>query len=425
MIALLTSVGWNTLAAIGLAVAVLIAGRVWKRPELIHVLWVVVLVKLVTPGLITIDAVPAPVEQTAAVSAAVALQGTSVAVVGEMPIVAPSIPWTLIVFVAWVAGSVLFLGTAIVRVRRFLSALQVTVPPDPELLRSIESLAWRMNVQPRPRVRVVDAAVSPMVWGGLGGATLILPMKLMRELDAAERETLLAHELAHLKRGDCWIRWIELAVTAALWWNPVVWWVRRNLRRAEEQACDRWVLELLPRAQRAYADGIVKTVEFLAGHQRTPALATGATGTRHIQERLTMILAPSRPGRLRRPLLPALVIALLALPVIPGFAERGDSGKDDGTKAELHQLEKQALDLERQLYEIQRKREAVERKLELDRIERDSVEMKRQIDELRAQGMHAEAAEDNGSRAELEDKREKLTLELKRIEAKLEAGRLR
>ena len=138
-----------------------------------------------------------------------------------------------------------------------------------------------------------------------------------------------------------------------------------------------------------------------------------------------MILAPSRPGRLRRPLLPALVIALLALPVIPGFAERGDSGKDDGTKAELHQLEKQALDLERQLYEIQRKREAVERKLELDRIERDSVEMKRQIDELRAQGMHAEAAEDNGSRAELEDKREKLTLELKRIEAKLEAGRLR
>jgi beta-lactamase regulating signal transducer with metallopeptidase domain len=356
------------------------------------VLWIVVLVKLVTPGFVTIDAIPSPAEAAAAMTAPIALPATFVAAPTETPAAARAVHWTSIAFGVWLAGSVLFLAVATARVRRFLRALRVAVPADPILIESVAQLARRIGVG-CPRLRVVDAAVSPMVWGGFDGATLILPLKLMRELDGVERDTLLAHELAHLKRGDCWVRWIELAVTAALWWNPVVWWVRRNLRRAEEQACDRWVLELLPRAGRAYADGIVKTVEFIAGHHRTPALATGATGTRQIEERLTMILDPSRPARLRRPLLPALVLALFALPVIPGFAERADSGDDDGAKAELHELERQALDLERRLYEIQRKREEVERKLELGRFERESAEMRRRIDGLRAQGMHAEVAE--------------------------------
>ena len=58
MSALLESVAWNSLAVVALALFVLVAGRVWKRPELLHVLWLVVLVKLVTPGMIRFEALP-------------------------------------------------------------------------------------------------------------------------------------------------------------------------------------------------------------------------------------------------------------------------------------------------------------------------------------------------------------------------------
>ena len=37
-----------------------------------------------------------------------------------------------------------------------------------------------------------------------------------------------------------------MAVTAAFWWLPVVWWVRRTLREAEEQCCDAWVVWTFP-----------------------------------------------------------------------------------------------------------------------------------------------------------------------------------
>jgi hypothetical protein len=32
------------------------------------------------------------------------------------------------------------------------------------------------------------------------------------------------------------------------WWDPVAWWARREVERAEERSCDAWVLWSLPTA---------------------------------------------------------------------------------------------------------------------------------------------------------------------------------
>ena len=90
MSALFEFVAWNSLAALALALLVLVAGRVWKRPELLHVLWLVVLVKLVTPGVIRFDALPDVLEIAPAVLAAqpegvVALAAPAVAVIVAEP----------------------------------------------------------------------------------------------------------------------------------------------------------------------------------------------------------------------------------------------------------------------------------------------------------------------------------------------------
>jgi hypothetical protein len=231
-----------------------------------------------------------------------------------------------------------------------------------------------------------------MVWGGLRQSTLVLPSKLLERLTAEETDTLITHELAHVKRRDPWIRWVELAVTAVLWWNPLVWWVRRRLRHAEEQACDRRVLEMFPCARRAYAEGIIKTVEFLAGHDRTPQFATGAAGTRHIKERLTMILNPSSKSRLRHPLVPALLLALLALPIVPGFAERDDK-PDDEARAEILELEREAAELQERLHQIQAEQNALQMRLGETRHRTAEIDARRKVEELQRRGHLEEAAE--------------------------------
>ena len=60
------------------------------------------------------------------------------------------------------------------------------------------------------------------------------------------------------------------------WWHPVVWYARRELREAEEQCCDAWVVATLPGAGRAYASALLDTLDFLsAAPPAVPLLASG------------------------------------------------------------------------------------------------------------------------------------------------------
>ena len=395
MSALLESVALNSLAALALALLILVAGRVWRRPELLHVLWLVVLVKLVTPGVIRLHALPDVLGPTPALlpmppAGALAPADLSAAIPVALKAADPA-RWPAWPSAVWIAGSVLFLAFVSFQCLRFARAMRAASPAGRVLGERVANLAQRIQVAP-PRTLVLDATVPPMVWGTLRQSTLVLPSQLLNRLTADETDTLLTHELAHLKRRDPWIRWVELGVTAALWWNPLVWWVRRRLRHAEEQACDRRVLELFPRAQRAYADAIVKTVEFLAGHGRAPQFATGAAGTRHIKERLTMILNPASKRRLRHPLVPAVLLALLALPIVPGFAERNDR-EDDQARAELLDLQREALELEQRLHRIQVEQDEIRMRLGETRVRAEAVEALRMAEKLARQGRHEEAAE--------------------------------
>jgi beta-lactamase regulating signal transducer with metallopeptidase domain len=54
----------------------------------------------------------------------------------------------------------------------------------------------------------------------------------------------LAHELAHVRRGDWLVQLGAELLRAAYWFNPLVWMACRRLRLESEQACDDAVLQL-------------------------------------------------------------------------------------------------------------------------------------------------------------------------------------
>ena len=68
---------------------------------------------------------------------------------------------------------------------------------------------------------------------------------------------LLLHELAHVKRRDHIVGWIELVAGIVWWWNPLFWFVRSALREQAELACDVWVITTLPNGRRAYAESLL------------------------------------------------------------------------------------------------------------------------------------------------------------------------
>ncbi len=133
-----------------------------------------------------------------------------------------------------------------------------------------------------------------MLWAVVRSSRLLIPCELWDRLGERQRSSLLAHELAHLKRRDHWVRLIEVLASVVYWWCPVTWYTRRVLREAEEQLCDAWVVWAIPGSGRDYASALLEAVEFVAGAgvnaaRSMPALASGMGQFHQLKRRLVMI----------------------------------------------------------------------------------------------------------------------------------------
>jgi beta-lactamase regulating signal transducer with metallopeptidase domain len=279
----------------------------------------------------------------------------------------------------WLLGSFALLAVTIVRVVCFHLVLRRAVPANAMTQHEMDALAHQLGLSRAPQLAFAFGRISPLLWN-LGRTRLIVPAGLWETLDQQRRDALVTHELAHFKRGDHWVRWLEAVATLVFWWHPVLWVARTQLREAEEQCCDAWVIWALPAARRSYAFALMDTVDFLSeGRSSLPALASGIGRVRHLRRRLTMIMCGNTPRRLPRLGLAGLMTAGLAFGTLGiSFAQdaprprepqerRGDdqpgAGRRDGDRSDDFARERNRLqaELERARAELDRARADLER----------------------------------------------------------------
>jgi hypothetical protein len=166
----------------------------------------------------------------------------------------------------------------------------------------------------------------------VGEPCVLVPASLLERFTLEQWDTLLAHELAHLRRGDPWVRMLELAALALYWWHPVVWWARRELREAEEQCCDAWVVWALPGAAEMYATTLVVAVTYLSGARSALPVAASGVGQKHLlKRRLTMIMRGTTPrGLSAAGSFAVLALAAILLPLHPTWARTAQGPQDAG-----------------------------------------------------------------------------------------------
>jgi beta-lactamase regulating signal transducer with metallopeptidase domain len=216
----------------------------------------------------------------------------------------------------WFAGSLLVGILYVVRVARFRRRLAEARPAPRWLVCELEAWAARVGVR-APAAFVLPGIGTPLVWG-LGRPALFWPAALLNGLPDRCREAVLVHELAHLRRRDHWVGWLQMLAACVWWWHPLFWYVRRRLRTSAELACDAWVLWALPQARRAYAEALIEVCERVS-RPAAPVPALGMGGSRRdFERRLTMIMRETVARRVSRCGLVAL--AALALVVLPAWS---------------------------------------------------------------------------------------------------------
>lgn len=244
-----------------------------------------------------------------------------------------NIPLETYVALAWLIGSTVVLCWSFVRLFRFQQLLRVTSQDAAKgLALQFDSVASRMGVRSIPELLVVSSRISPFVWWVGGKTQVFVPQTLVETLSQSELNQVFAHELAHVRRRDYLVRWFELTCVVLLWWNPLVWISQRYLRSAEEACCDAMVLSSLDVTQRDYGATLLLSVESLMELENRPPAIASGISSGGSLERRIKMILSSSSS-CRLSLSNKLVIIGVAMAIVPlGFVTAQSTDKATLTK---------------------------------------------------------------------------------------------
>lgn len=215
------------------------------------------------------------------------------------PLVDVSGSWAKDLLGIWAAVSALALigvGLGIWNLRKLHRDSQPidTASLAPELQQTVRSFR---------SVRKVELALSSWVSVpaviGFFRPIILLPAWALQELSTEQLNSILIHELAHLRRWDDWTNLAQKLARALLFFHPAIWWIDHQLSLEREMACDEFVLSSTSNP-RAYAECLVSLAE-KSLLRRTVALAQALVGRMsQTSRRVSQILDPGRHAISRR-----------------------------------------------------------------------------------------------------------------------------
>ncbi|MBV8500997.1 MAG: M48 family metalloprotease [Paucibacter sp.] len=218
-------------------------------------------------------------------------------------------------------------GLVLLGLRWLLLRVQVARLPahtDTRLQSLAQQLARRAEVR-APQLLLSRRWQSPLV---APGGSICLPEWVTSRLDEAQREAVLAHEVAHLRRRDPAWRLLTQAIVALAWMQPLNRLAARRLDTLAELACDAWAARS-EELGRALAESLYVCASQLT-RKRAPRLAAAMGQPRSALVARIQTLLESKPmsdeqavnsRRLpwRRMLLAALLIGGVAAALAPAF----------------------------------------------------------------------------------------------------------
>src|SRR5439155_12218642 len=134
------------------------------------------------------------------------------------------------------------LATSFGKWRRVGAIVRASPPiergPEVDALRRLER---RTGVSQPIAMVTSTSALEPGIFG-IVRPVLLWPAAIGAHLNADQIATILAHEVAHVRRRDNLAAAIQMVVEAIFWFHPLVWWMGARLVEERERACDEAVV---------------------------------------------------------------------------------------------------------------------------------------------------------------------------------------
>ena len=214
---------------------------------------------------------------------------------------------------AMVAAWVLFQLIRLWRISR-----KASVVSHGEFYERFMSICRRMGLRRAPRLLLSPDAMAPTAMGAVR-PTVMIPSSVVQTLSPQEIGAMLAHELAHHRRWDPWINWVQVALAAVWWFNPAIWLLNRTLRKVREECCDDLVLSLEIATDSAYCETLLHAASGLAANAHVGAMLGFADRLHPLGRRIMRIMDARLRRSARLSVVGAVLIVLLASVALPGL----------------------------------------------------------------------------------------------------------
>jgi uncharacterized protein (TIGR03435 family) len=214
------------------------------------------------------------------------------------PIHSAGINWALICYGVWACGAIVVAGYWMVRWLRLHADVKNAAPLELDAPIPARS-SWAPN---EPGVV------------GLFRPVLLLPDGICDRLTRKQLQTIVAHEMCHVRRRDNLTAAIHMLVEALFWYHPLVWWIGRRMIVEREAACDEAVLATGGERE-DYAEALLTVCKFYV--ESPLASAAGVAGA-DLKKRIVGIMTPRVTYRLnaaKKILLAAAATATVVAPI--------------------------------------------------------------------------------------------------------------
>ena len=286
-----------------------------------YYIWLCVLFVMLMPVRFNVNTTPAPniATQTVQTQQTVVSEQpeTTENIVQTAPIQKPqllqkaTVIWDRIIYnrmnilaYVWLIGAIALMLLNVVRYVR----LNIKIRKNSEVISCPET---REYTDRKINVRVWENVASPFMTG-VFRPTLILPKT---ELSEEQLHNILRHEMTHFKRHDILYKWFAEFVKCVHWFNPMAWYVSKQIAAECEISCDMSVTKNMTGSEEMSYVSTILSLLPTGKSKQLPLTTQMASSKKFLKKRFVMIKNKKTTSRFMSVLSAVIAVIMLSTTV--------------------------------------------------------------------------------------------------------------
>ena len=286
-----------------------------------YYIWLCVLFVMLMPVRFNVNPMPAPNIATQTVQTQQTVAGeqpeTTENIVQTAPIQKPqllqkaTVIWDRIIYnrmnilaYVWLIGAIALMLLIVLRYIR----LNIEIRKNSEVISCPETRAYTDR---KINVRVWENVASPFITG-IFRPMLILPKT---ELSGEQLDNILRHEMTHFKRHDILYKWFAEFVKCVHWFNPISWYVSKQIASECEISCDMSVTKNMTDSEEMSYVSTILSLLPTGKSKQLPLTTQMASSKKFLKRRFIMIKNKKTTSRFMSVISAVIAVAMLSTTV--------------------------------------------------------------------------------------------------------------